>query len=513
MPVTQFGQINTAALLVPNVYVQIVPPQTQYINGLPTNILGIVGSASWGPLNSPVIAGTVAQGQAVFGPAQNRAFDLMTPVNTAALQGAAFFKLVRVSDGTDTQAAVAVLTNCIVFSSLYTGSFGNGIQVTLSPGSRTTTQKAVVSAPGLVPEVFDNIGAGLSGLAMWQAIAAAITVGANVLRGPSQIITAAAGAGTAAPVLATYALSGGSDGALGVTAASLIGNDAVSPRTGMYSLRNSQASVAMLSDVTDATTFPTQIAFGLSEGVYLVGTGPAGDTIANAIATKASAGVDSYAFKYMFGDWATWADPVFGQRVVSPQGFVAGLLSNLAPNLGTLNQQMNGIVGTQKSQANQVYAQADLQALAQAGIDVIANPSPGGAYFSCFLGHNSSSNPLTSGDSYTRMTNFVAYTLNAGMGQFIGQLDNPTVQGTAMATISSFLDNLWQQGLIGNPLSTQAVPYSVNLSASNNPISRVALGYLQIDIQVQYYPIIEKLLLNVQGGASVQITRQGVTLV
>lgn len=34
MPVTQLGQINTTALVVPDLYVQIVPPQTQYLNGV-----------------------------------------------------------------------------------------------------------------------------------------------------------------------------------------------------------------------------------------------------------------------------------------------------------------------------------------------------------------------------------------------------------------------------------------------------------------------------------------------
>jgi hypothetical protein len=47
--VVQLGQLNTAALQVADVYVQIVPPQF-LINGIPTNIVGIVGSASWGPV-------------------------------------------------------------------------------------------------------------------------------------------------------------------------------------------------------------------------------------------------------------------------------------------------------------------------------------------------------------------------------------------------------------------------------------------------------------------------------
>src|SRR5579859_5697678 len=102
--ITQAGQINTAALVVPDLYVQIVPPSTQVINGVPTNVLGIVGTATWGPVNSPVTAGNVAQGAAVFGPQQNRINDLMTAVAAANQQGANNFRLVRVTDGTDIAA-------------------------------------------------------------------------------------------------------------------------------------------------------------------------------------------------------------------------------------------------------------------------------------------------------------------------------------------------------------------------------------------------------------------------
>lgn len=211
MPVTQLGQINTTALVVPDLYVQIVPPQTQYLNGVPTNILGIVGTASWGPTNSPTTVGSPAQAAAIFGQAQNRKYDLMTAISVATMQGANNFKAVRVTDGTDVAASIAVLTNCITFTSKYTGTFGNGITVTLSAGSQALTQKAVVSAPGLVPEAFDNIGSGLSGNALWVAIANAINNGTSAIRGPSQIIVASAGVGVTAPSAATYTLAGGTE--------------------------------------------------------------------------------------------------------------------------------------------------------------------------------------------------------------------------------------------------------------------------------------------------------------
>jgi phage tail sheath protein FI len=275
----------------------------------------------------------------------------------------------------------------------------------------------------------------------------------------------------------------------------------------MYALRNTGASVAFLADCDDTTTWSTQMAFALSEGVYMICAGPAGDSISNAVTTKATAGIDSYGVKVLFGDWVYFLDTVNGvTRLISPQGYIAGELSNLSPQNSTLNKMLYGIVGTQKSASNQVYSGAELQALGQAGIDLITNPVPGGNYFGARFGHNSSSNAVTNGDNYTRMTNYIAYTLNAGMGIYIGQLQSATVRRNAAATLSSFFDGLWNQNMIGNAQGT--LPYSVQIDNSNNIPSRVALGYMQADIKVQYLSIIERFIVNVEGGQSVIINRQ-----
>jgi hypothetical protein len=518
MTINQLGQLNTAALVVPDLYVQIVPPSTQLINGVPTNVLGIVGTATWGPVNSPTTAGNVAQGAAVFGPQQNRPNDLMTALAACAQQGANNFRLVRVTDGTDTAASVTVQQTGVTLTSKYSGTFGNQIAVTLSAGTQTGTQKVIVAAPGLVAEAFDNIGLGLSANALWAAIANAINNGTSALRGPSQIIVASAGASVAAPVAATFSLTGGTDGVTTITSSVMIGQDTV-PRKGMYALRSTGASVAMLADVSDFTTFTTQIAYGMSEGTYMMAAGPSGDAIASEAAAKAAAGVDNPWLKVCFGDWIYWNDTVNGVqgRVISPQALFAGEIISLAPNQSSLNKPMQAIVGTQKSISNQQYSSADLQQLGIAGIDIITKPCPGGEYFGARFGHNSSSDPLRNGDNYTRMTNFVAATLNAGMGKFIGRTQaanaigfSGTASADARATLGTFLDNLQAQGLIG--AKGGPIAYSVQLDPNNNPQSRVALGYLQADVKVQYQSIIEKFLINVEGGTSVQIQRVGVSL-
>ncbi len=502
MPVVQQGSINTAALVIPDVYVQIMQPPL-VINGLPTNILGVVGTASWGPVNSPVILGDLRAAVLNFGSPNNRKYDLVTGIWAAALQGANNFRAVRVTDGTDVAASVVVLTNCITFTAKYTGTLGNSLQVTVAPGSKANTQKVTVALPGYVPEVFDNLGAGLSGNALWVAIANAINNGTDPTRGASALIVASAGAGITAPAAATYPLASGTDGATTITGSVLIGQDTV-PRKGMYCLRNTGAGVAFLADCDDSTTWSTQVAFGLSEGVYMIGTGPAGDTISNAVSVKSTAGIDSYAFKLLFGDWVYFNDSINGLvRMISPQGFLAGKLANLSPEQSSLNKQVYGVVGTQKSYSSQVYSSAELQSLAQAGIDVITNPIPAGNQFGARFGHNSSSLFSIHGDNYTRMTNFLAYTLNAAMGIFVGRLQsqqaNDATRREVKSTIDNFLETLVQQKMID--------AYQTQCDLGNNLPQRIAAGYLQVDVKVRYLSVVEYLIVNLEGGQTVVINR------
>src|ERR1700761_4915277 len=149
MPIVQQGSINTTALVVPDLYVQIVPPQNLVLNGVPTDVVGVVGTASWGPVGHPVIVGTMADYAQNFGPVVARKFDMGTQVATAVQQGAQNFRCVRVSDSTDTAAQTILPGTTVTFTALYTGSLGNQITLTLFPGSRANTWRLTVSLPGL----------------------------------------------------------------------------------------------------------------------------------------------------------------------------------------------------------------------------------------------------------------------------------------------------------------------------------------------------------------------------
>jgi phage tail sheath protein FI len=517
MPIYQQGSLNTTALVVPDLYVQIVAPQNLVLNGVPTNVIGVVGSAPWGPVNQPVAIGTMADYAQAFGPVMVRQYDMGTSVATAVQQGATNFRCVRVTDGTDAAASTAIgLVGggnfAVMISALYTGSGGNGITVTLSAGSVLGQWQAVVAMPGMVPEVYSNLAAP-SNAAFWQNLVNAINQGNGPLRGPSQLVVATLGTATAAAPAAfgPQGLGGGSDGAAGVTSAIMVGQDSL-PRTGMYALRNQGCGIGVLADMVDSTQWTTVAAFGLSEGVYMILTGPAGQAISDAVTLMQQAGLDSYSAKLMFGDWVFWNDQANGQtRLVSPQGFVAGRLGNLSPEQSSLNKPLYSVVGTQRSGVpgsgqTATYSDAELGVLFQAGIDVIANPQPGGAYWGVRCGHNTSSNLAINGDNYTRLTNYIAATLAAGMGQFVGQVINTGLFQQIRSTQLSFLQALLAQGILGS--LDGSPPYSVICDTSNNPLSRTSLGYVQSDAQVQFQSINEKFIVNVEGGQTVVVQKQ-----
>jgi hypothetical protein len=511
MPIFAQGALNTTALIVPDLYVQIVPPQTLLLNGVPTDTLGVVGTASWGPVGEPTVIGSMSGYAAAFGPVMARKYDMGTPVAAAVQQGAANFRCVRVTDGTDTAAAVSVL-GAITFTALYTGSLGNQLTLTFGAGSAANSWRLTVALPGLSPEIFDNITG--AGAAFWNNLSNAVNGGNGALRGPSQLVVATALSASVTPLAGTYPFSAGtpgSDGAAAITAATLVGHDTL-PRTGMYALRGQGCALAMLADADDATQWSVQASFGLSEAIYMILTGPAGDTITNAALTKAAAGIDTYAAKLMFGDWVYWYDQANAvTRLISPQGFVAGRLANLSPEQSSLNKQLYGVVGTQKSGqpgggTATTYATADLSVLLSAGIDVIANPQPGGSYWGVRGGHNSSSNAAIQGDNYTRLTNYIARTLSSGMGIYVGQLVNATLFQNIRATLLAFLNGLLSQGLLGS--TDGSLPFAVVCDTTNNPASRTGLGYVQADVQVRYQAINEKFIVNVQGGQTVQVSQQ-----
>lgn len=144
MPVFLDGQQNLAALTVPGVYGDILLPSPLLL-GTPTNIMGVVGAGSWGPVNSMIYFSRVTDGSVALGPPTNRKYDIMTHVEAATQVGGAIgFGAVRVTDGSDL-AATGFLQGTLAQQAAGTITFvsnpGNNTTITLG----TTTWTFVTS--------------------------------------------------------------------------------------------------------------------------------------------------------------------------------------------------------------------------------------------------------------------------------------------------------------------------------------------------------------------------------
>ena len=509
-PVYQFGQSLPQA---PDLYVNIVPPRTILINGIPTGILGLVGVASWGPVNAPMVIGDPQTAAQSLGNVTFRSHDLATACALAFGEFVTQIAAVRVTDGTDAAATVTLMDTettpvaGLTLTAKYTGIAGNTITAQFAAGTAANSYKLIIQRAGYTPEIFDNLTG--TGNALYVNAATAVTNGQNGVRGPSSIVTAAAGAGTGAPNTATtYTMAGGADGASGVTDAILLGADGTT-RTGMYSLRGSNASNITLADHTTSTHWPAILSFAEQIGAYAHVANPPSTSITASAAAMVSAGVDGYGIKVLAGDWGYFYDSFNGvQRMLSPATWSAAKGASLIPPYSNLNKRMFTMVATQRSQTQIPYSSAEIQQAFTSRLDLIASDSPGGPYFSARTGLNTSSNPTQNDDTYTKMTNYLAFSLaQSALGAVVGQPHTADLRKETKGGLDGFLLSQFQQGWIGDPNNPTAQgAFNVQCDAKNNPPTRVALGYLQADVTVKYLNTVRFFVVNMEGGGSVTVT-------
>ena len=323
---------------------------------------------------------------------------------------------------------------------------------------------------------------------------------------------------TYVPAIQQFTLSGGTNGnnPESIDTATLIGVDGLT-RTGMYALRGTKANIVMLADASDSTYYTDQIAFSYSEGLpYMVGTLPAGyqDDLQNAVILKQTSGSDAYIFKLMLGDWCQINDPYNNlTRFVSPQAFVCGVLANIRADGSSLNKQVLGVIATQKSLEGRRYSDADLSLLRTGGLDLITLGIPASdSAFGVRLGINTSTNNQTNTDNYPRMINFLGNTLLYGMAPYIGRTQTPDTRLQAKNAIQSFLAVLASSTLSGGAMIGDvnrpgdiSAAFKVILDATNNPMQQVALGFMQCDVQVVLFSIIQYLVVNLDAAQNITI--------
>jgi hypothetical protein len=384
------------------------------------------------------------------------------------------------------------------------GTVGNGFALA------TNVAGAVLSGTTLT-------GGSVQGNGFWVTLTAAINSG-NAFHGPSLFVTATAGSGIGAPILSSpINLTGGTDGASGVTDATLMGQD-VLPRKGAYALRSTGVDAFTTIDLSTISYWAALGALALSENALCVVASPSGTSYQSTITARNNAGVDTPWIWIIAGDWPTFFDSFNSlSRLVNPTAFAIGILGNLSPQQSPLNKPLQGISSTQTSALGTTYGQTDLSLINTSGIDVIlpATQSPGGFYYSFATGRNASSNTAANGIEYTRMTDFLIRTATStAAGSFVGRLQSiqPTDQTRQQATdLFNGLSAQLASSQVGLGINGQGIidkPWNVQCNLVNNPPNLQALGYLFLYWQVRYLNVVRYFVIKFQGGGNVNVTIQ-----
>jgi hypothetical protein len=162
---------------VPGAYIQVITPTIGVITGVPTDRIAVVGTAAWGPVNSPTPFSKNTDYARQFGAIQARKYDMGTQASCAILAGAANFIGVRVTDGSDVAASAVISGATLAITSGGTGhaasdvvSFANGAKITVT----TVSAGVITAATVTTPPTTNTVGA------LAQTATTGVGVGASI---------------------------------------------------------------------------------------------------------------------------------------------------------------------------------------------------------------------------------------------------------------------------------------------------------------------------------------------
>lgn len=496
--------------IVPGVRINVTAPAPS-IAGVPSNIIGLVGSATWGPYNSIGYVSGPGSFVAQYGVITTGTYDLGTAVAVCAQVGAGLMHVVRVKGTSDAKATVTVVdsagtpANGLVVTGAYFGTGGNSIKVQFSAGTVSGSYNLTIWSSVLgITEIFSNISG--SGNAFWVAAAAAINNGQGLQRGPSQLVTATAAASTATPSLAVFSLSGGLDGTF--TDDTIVGAPGANP-TGIYVFDGTLINHLVCVGVTDTDTFGDIVTFANSIPAVAYLQLPGSATVSSTLTAVATLGIEQH--RVLMGDFWLWNDTTNQvTRYLAPAILAAALAAALDPQDSVVNKALLPIIGTQKSASGRKYNESEMQQLTLAHVDLIVAPGTKqrGNYYSFLNGQSFTDDISLQFDNYQKLTNFITVSLKVWANYFIGQLQTETIRKQAKASIVGFLTSLWKEGAIGDVQNPSSPPFIVVLNDTNNSQTTVAQGYMIANVMVKYLQVIMYFDINYNGSAATVIASQ-----
>jgi hypothetical protein len=392
----------------------------------------------------------------------------------------------------------------LVGTGIYNGTFGNKLVLSILAGSLPNTIRAVVQAPNANPEIWDNLPA----VGSVAAVVNAINLGTSPGAPKSQFMVVAAGSDATELTVGQFVtLTGGTDGLSGISNSEYIGVDGMAgSRTGMYALQNVPGlTVFWFAGCTDSTTWSTMDVFAKQEYALAIGSLPVNTLPAAALAAVGTAGVNDPWFAIMMNHIVIF-DSILNQiTYLAPACILAGIICNLNPQQSPGNKTVSGIIGTDKTYGPNpiLFAASDDAALESAGITYVSLPIPGANAFGIRNGKNSnSSNFATSEIAYTTLTNQITSDLQSPvLGQFVNMLQSVQANDPVREAVRNALNSYF-----GPKVGTVIDNFSAQCDLNNNTPDTIRAGYLYATVLVEYLSVINKFVINLTAGQTVQVT-------
>jgi phage tail sheath protein FI len=477
----------------------------------PTGNIGMVGTFSRGPLNTPVLVTSYPELIKKFGDVD--ADMKLTGTLTARgifKQGNANLYVVRVSSSTTPAAPASLdIKNAadkvvLKLKAKTPGTWGNSLVAAVSKGSKDNTFKVELQY-GAEFEAWDNLVIVEPGTPIPGAMLASAVFGAN---GASQLASAeiTAADNTEFPANGSYSLSGGLDGE-DAAATDYIGTSTGGVKKGLAALDSAPINLILAAEQGDTAINEALIANAESitqngglPRVALI-TFPKTTAVSGLAALTKASSHDTDRAIALF-PWVNIFDTTTNSnRTVSPVGYFAGVLAQLQPHLSAGNKKVSGILGTDP---NQNIGPAELVAMVQARVNAIGVQTPAGQ-----LGiRGSFTLSLTEAQSQIHVRRMQDY-INQLVSQVGGQFVDQPITEDLMRQVFHCVDNILQ------PMKSPIAPgdqmiadYKVVCDASNNPAQSIAQNRLVCDYAVKLLNVNRFMIFRTQIGTGVVITKQ-----
>jgi len=419
--------------------------------------IGIVGTFSKGPVNTPVTIGSLEQLIEVFGEHKPGLTGYLT-ARGALHQGANDLKVVRIGSP-NLKAASLVLKDStngdsVLVEAVTPGTWGNDTKVAVASGTQTGTFKLVVTY-GKVSEThdnltLDNLGGVKSNLVKLSKATGATNIPANI---------------TATP------LSGGNDGA-DTTDNDYIGTiDAQGNRTGLKALEPVRVAIVVCaqqySEQIHAALIAHCAAATIGQGLRMAVLNTAPGLTVDA-ATQVTTELDSIRAIMTY----PWLEPLEeAGTYVAPDGYCAGRLAVLASQQSPSNKEIVGITGTER-----YFTDAEVKALTLARISPITLV-PGRGY-RIRNGLTLSSDPAWNQTNIRRQFDQLEMEIYDALQWAISEENTPELRMAVAAQIDAHLENKKRKGEIYDYKPTIC-------DDTNNTPETIAARILNVKVRVR----------------------------